>query len=301
MWGLACRITGGRVQSSVPGWLASAPATHACIAYMERCAQELAREPIRYDFDPDAAYTVAIQTWDAALSPARSIAFGRDKAGHQAVGLIPDVYYLGSNGYGALRAAAETGLAWGERDATVVWRGSVTGRGPYEGPQDIPRVKLALHCKRMEGVDVKLIGVHDTIQSILPISCIEPFISAHDLVAEAWPMAHFGRFRYVLDIDGYANAWGLLEKLILGCCVLKVETPYEQWFYGRLQPWVHYVPVKGDISDLQEKIAWCRSHEATCQWIAAAGARLAASMTDEAELQRSCEQIMLAAHVAPAS
>jgi hypothetical protein len=30
------------------------------------------------------------------------------------------------------------------------------------------------------------------------------------------------------------------------------------WYFPLLQPWVDHVPVKADLSDLAEKIQWCR-------------------------------------------
>lgn len=110
-------------------------------------------------------------------------------------------------------------------------------------------------------------------------------------------MGNFGTYRYAIDIDGHANAWGFLEKLILGCCVLKVASPYEQWFYGELQPWVHYVPIEADLSDLADKIDWCLANEQACEWIAGNGRTLAASRSYEREVVRSCGPVLSAAAV----
>lgn len=297
MWGVIFQIRGARLQSSVPGFLTSASGSHASTDYLEACVQELGRDPVRYGFDPGALYTVLAQTWDCAFSPARSVAWGRHKIGHQAVELIPDFYFTLGRGFEGLRAAAERTPPWRERDPTVVWRGAVTGRGPYDAPEDVPRVRLCLLGKTMAGVDFGATQVHDTTLDVLPNGTISKTLAEAHLLRERWFMPQFGNYRYSIDIDGHANAWGLMEKLILGCCVLKVDTPYEQWFYDRLQAGVHYVPVKADLSDLQEKIAWCRENEAACEWIGANGRRLAQAATYEAELQRSCEAILRAARV----
>ena len=179
----------------------------------------------------------------------------------------------------------------------MVWRGALNWGGAFTRPDEIPRARLALLCREASGVDVKLTKVGETMAHNRPFQLLVDYVQEEGLLAESWPMARFGDFKYVVDIDGYGNAWGLMEKLILGCCILKVETPYEQWFYDRLRPWVHYVPVKGDLSDLHERIAWCRENDAQSEWIAANGWRLAQSATFEAELQRSCEAILAAARV----
>jgi hypothetical protein len=40
------------------------------------------------------------------------------------------------------------------------------------------------------------------------------------------------------------------------------------YFYDELIPWKHYVPVKADLSDLQEKIQWAKEHDAMAHEIA---------------------------------
>jgi hypothetical protein len=65
------------------------------------------------------------------------------------------------------------------------------------------------------------------------------------------------RYRFQIDLDGVCNAWkSYYLKLASQCCILKVDSPYMQWYYDRLTPWKHFIPVKADLSDLVEKIDW---------------------------------------------
>lgn len=43
--------------------------------------------------------------------------------------------------------------------------------------------------------------------------------------------------------------------------MLKHDSIYYEHFYKQLQPWVHYIPFKADLSDLLEKIQWARDHD----------------------------------------
>lgn len=294
MWGVMFRLSGGELETDVPGWLLNAAATYTAIDYFRLIDAELKRDPDAYGVDPRNTYSVLLQTWDRALSPVRSLAFGRERVGHEAVGLIPDFYYIHSRGYRDLHAH-ETPL-WRERSPVIGWRGSVTGPGPYTAADEIPRVRLALACRDLALTDVKIFGVHSTMESVFPPDRISAFMAEQGLEGERWWLTHYGTLRHVIDIDGHANAWGLLEKLALGCCVLKVGSPYEQWYYGRMRAWEHYVPVAPDLSDLRERIDWCHAHESACEWIASNGAALARSLTIERELPRSCLQVMAAAH-----
>ena len=246
MWGLMFRIRGARVQTNVEGFLSSAEGTYTVVDFVHSAARELTRAPDAYGFNPDSLYTLFVQTWDRAFLNIRSVAFGRELTGHDSVGLIPDIYYINGRGFEHLRHDARSAPPWRSRASVVAWRGSVTGSGPYTSAEEIPRVGLTRACRDLPHTDVRLIGVHPTMHNVFSGDRIEELIAGHDLKGDWWPMPRFGDFKFVLDIDGHANAWGLLEKLILGCCVLKVASPYEQWFYGQMRPWVHYVPIRSD-------------------------------------------------------
>lgn len=41
------------------------------------------------------------------------------------------------------------------------------------------------------------------------------------------------------------------------------------WYFPLLQPYVDHVPVKSDLSDLEEKLRWCRENDDKCREIAA--------------------------------
>ena len=286
MWEVQCRITGDRVESHIPEGYSKSAATDPGVAYLGLVAKELARRPHRYGYDPNSSYSVTMQTWDRPLDPKRSLAYGRERVGHEQVVLFPDTYYSGSDGYESLYAHALHQPEWGMRKSKVVWRGSVTGTGDYHEPLDIPRVRLARMCRDMPNVDVGIVGIHETMR--FPRETLGLFLKQERITADWWSMSRFSEYRWAIDIDGHANAWGLLEKLILGCCVLKVDTPYEQWYYPRLHAWEHYVPVAADLSDLDERIAWCLENNAFCRWIAENGSRLATTLRLRAELPRSC-------------
>lgn len=43
----------------------------------------------------------------------------------------------------------------------------------------------------------------------------------------------------------------------------------EMWYFPLLKPYEDHIPVKADMSDLQQQIEWCRENDAKCQEIAA--------------------------------
>ncbi|TEB27987.1 hypothetical protein FA13DRAFT_1736176 [Coprinellus micaceus] len=59
-----------------------------------------------------------------------------------------------------------------------------------------------------------------------------------------------GQYKYVFDIDG--NGWsGRFKRLITSNALIFKATIYPEWYHDRVQPWVHYVPVQMDLSDLR--------------------------------------------------
>ena len=63
-------------------------------------------------------------------------------------------------------------------------------------------------------------------------------------------------------MDGNTAAWQRVPWILQsGSVLLLVETPIEEWFYNDLKPWEHYVPIKADFSDLEEKVQWLRKND----------------------------------------
>jgi len=75
-------------------------------------------------------------------------------------------------------------------------------------------------------------------------------------------------YKYILDVDGNACTWDATAwKLNSGSVIFKVKSPWRQWFYNEYLPWVHYIPILDDFSDLQEKYQWCENHPLECERI----------------------------------
>jgi hypothetical protein len=86
-------------------------------------------------------------------------------------------------------------------------------------------------------------------------------------------------YKYHIDIGGGGGTtWsGTLEKLVLPGVLFHHVTPTKDYFHDLLVPYVHYIPVKDDLSDLREKYEWAESHPQQAKQIANAGTELVAS------------------------
>lgn len=67
-------------------------------------------------------------------------------------------------------------------------------------------------------------------------------------------------YKYLIDTRG--NAWSSRLQILLklGRVVFIVDRPYRDWYFDRLQPMKHYMPVKEDLSDLIEKYCYMEQH-----------------------------------------
>ncbi|KAI8612286.1 hypothetical protein BC830DRAFT_1067809, partial [Chytriomyces sp. MP71] len=64
-------------------------------------------------------------------------------------------------------------------------------------------------------------------------------------------------FKYLLVIDG--NTWpGRLQYYLETNSVILYAGIFIDYYMWKLEPWVHYVPVAIDFSDLDERIQWLR-------------------------------------------
>ena len=90
------------------------------------------------------------------------------------------------------------------------------------------------------------------------------------------------QYRYLMDVDG--NGWsGRFHRLLSTNGVVLKSSIFPEWYQDRIIPWVHYVPVKVDYSDLYDIMAFfvgnpetgVGAHDAMAQRIAENGKRYA--------------------------
>lgn len=74
------------------------------------------------------------------------------------------------------------------------------------------------------------------------------------------PMTAQAKYKYLLDTRGNSRSGRLQTLLKLGRVVFIADRPYREWYFDRLRPMEHYVPVKEDMSDLIEKYCYMEQH-----------------------------------------
>ena len=146
---------------------------------------------------------------------------------------------------------------WYDKIPKAVWRGSLTdGRARANG--ETPRSKLvALANTAFNGTSLFDIGFSGNFS--FPVRNYSS--QAYPIKGPIRPFPAFQNFVAVIDLDG--NGWSsrFATQLCLNSVTLKVEPRFSDYFMGtQLQPGVHYVSIRDDLSDLLEKTLWIMLH-----------------------------------------
>jgi hypothetical protein len=253
------------------------------------------RLPAILDVVGDGAWAADLADW--VHPPGEVIGFC---SRHRDSLLVPDRGFHASRGYESERRRAAAAPRFEDRDPRIVWRGSPTGQGhslvdplTADDPALIQRVRMCLRMRDDPLTDRGDADLRIVVTDALSRQQVEAYrragIAGPHVAQASWS----GR-RYAIDIDGHANAFSnFFLRLLYGCCVIKVASPlgFRQWYYDRLVPWEHFVPVVADLGDLAETLAWCLSHARECRRIAAAGQRVALAMTHAGERRQAVEML----------
>ena len=104
-----------------------------------------------------------------------------------------------------------------------------------------------------------------------------------ELVGDRRNHAERQHYKYTLDVGGHGGtSWlGTLTAMATASLVFRADSPMADFYDAELQPWVHYVPVAWDLSNLAERYLWAQNNQAKAREIAAAGAVYARDMSAE--------------------
>jgi hypothetical protein len=166
---------------------------------------------------------------------------------------------------------------WDLKKPIAVFRGSSTGCGVTVDTN--PRLKIAFLAKTPQGKKYLDAGI--TSWNLRPRKLMgNPYLQTIEkeqlpfweektdgLVNGMSPLDQ-SKYKYIVNIDGHVSAFRLSLEMSMGSVVLLVESKYRMWFHKFLVPYEHFVPVKGDLSDLFSQIEWCVQNDDKCRQIA---------------------------------
>lgn len=166
---------------------------------------------------------------------------------------FPDYQFIKTNGFLAQRRLfGMHARPIVEKAPKVLWRGAPTGRSARSCVGDssccfsVPRVVAVLKARNISHLDFGLSRVYRSCitqeQRLREGGLMGSYIKEYE-----WPQLARG----LLDIDGNSNAWGLFWRLASRSVVFRVESDLTNYYMSLMKPWVHYIPVYGNLSNLE--------------------------------------------------
>jgi len=145
-------------------------------------------------------------------------------------------------------------VAWKDKSSTVFWRGKPTGAR-------VPLLSRFIHYDRSV-IDVAFHGVLPNSRGFR-----RTFLENHHIRGgvNVTDMSHY---KYLLSVEGNDVASGLKWMLYSNSVVFMPLPKFATWaMEDLLLPFVHYVPLADDLSNMLEMIQWAEQHEKACQEI----------------------------------
>jgi len=149
---------------------------------------------------------------------------------------------MGRQSLDVLASLAKNNVPWKDKTEKIFWRGRDSNRARLE------LVKMSKEYPEYINASLTAFFFFREEEAKLGKSPHVPFYDFFD-------------YKYQLCIDGTVAAYRLPYLLAGGGAVFKTESKYFEHFYQDLLPWVHYIPVKEDLSDLIERVQWAREND----------------------------------------
>ncbi|AYV82999.1 MAG: hypothetical protein Hyperionvirus3_145 [Hyperionvirus sp.] len=155
---------------------------------------------------------------------------------------------------------------WNSKKDILFWRGSTTGFGKHNYYTS-SRYQIISKCYNINHNNID-VGFTKTIQ-ISPTEAAEINKYSKEKISQN----ELYQYKYILNIEGNDLSTSFVPALLSNSCPIH---PYpfssESYLFARgLQPFVHFVPISPDGSDIEEKMNWCLSNESMCKKIAENG------------------------------
>jgi hypothetical protein len=210
--------------------------------------------------------------------------------------LIPD-FFMQDDWYGAeLKEIAEAVSAhpFDQRHEVIMWRGSLSGPDypTLENFRRFPRFQLhTMSLEHPDKIDARLCN-YDFRETEAARALSSYLEGEYGSPAETLPAAGFVPYKYLISLDGVGAAWKRTATILASGSVLLLHHRWTEFFYPGMKPWVHYVPLEFDFSDLIDRYDWLVAHPAQARQIAENGWRFAKDVLNPRALETYFAQVL---------
>ena len=149
--------------------------------------------------------------------------------------------------FGATSSVPQIDIRWDKKKGLAVWRGKY-GK-THDTLLNTNDMKFALVSKHLNSslVDAKF-AKHTKD-------------APHHMVAQIMDIKEQLAYKYIISVEGNDVSSGLKWMLFSNSVVLTPQFTWESWaMEGKLKPFEHYIPLKADMSNVEEMIQWADAH-----------------------------------------
>jgi len=144
-------------------------------------------------------------------------------------------------------------IPFGEKTSKLIWRGATTGG-------KTGRFRFMLMEAYFESHPLIDVGFTKIVQGeINATKWLKPLMTWQEMI----------RYKYMLSVEGNDVATGLKWQLYSNSVVFMPPPTRETWFLeSQLVPYVHYIPVDANFTDLVDQLEWAERNPEICEAIA---------------------------------
>ena len=167
----------------------------------------------------------------------------------------------------ALECVDRNQRPWDQLLDFAFFKGKMAGRTHVDAKHE-DRLNLAhLADKNGQHLRVSITDLAGVDKSRMP--------TAFEVDPLSEPICEQIKYKYMIVVDGDASSWLRGPLLLYSNAVpVVIETRFAPLYQNQWIPWIHYVPVKNDQSDLIEQIKWLKENDEKAQEIARNGREL---------------------------
>jgi Glycosyl transferase family 90 len=188
--------------------------------------------------------------------------------------------------YGYVQAIPAKDRPWSQKKDQAIFRGQFTGRFPAGMlKRDIEKLPIVAQCQLLHRCWLVYNSVANTtankrplVDAKLALPVLEvrrdfpKTINGVDLYGERASIEHMLTYKVIIMLEGNDVSSGLKWALYSNSVVMTQTPTKTSWAMEELlEPWVHYIPLADDLSDVEEKMQWVIYNDDEAQKIANRG------------------------------
>ena len=173
--------------------------------------------------------------------------------------------------FAMLPEVQQNDIPWSLKINKTVFRGALTGLEMEEARQhtDFDNCMFSRRCR--------LVFQHDKSSLVdarlsRTIGFINETLNGVSLTGELFSMEQMLQYKAIVILEGNDVASGLKWALLSNSVVMMQPPTFTSWAMEEmLEPWIHYIPLNEELSDVEEKMQWVLDNDEQAQRIAERG------------------------------